>query len=215
MPIALLFVDFRTALILVAISHASGSIGRITFFRQGFNKRLFLLFGLPSVLFTLLGALLVNYISQSILKSVLGIFLVSYSAWSLLKQDLSLSPSTKNSVIGGGLSGFFAGLIGTGGVLRGAFYTAFNLEKSVYLATAAAVSLSVDVTRIPVYATSGFLSAQYYYYIPILFSLAILGSFTGRRIMQRIPQKVFRKLIFVAIMLLSIKLIYDGFSSFF
>lgn len=210
LPIALFFLDFRTALTLVAIFHMSGNIGRITFFRHGFNKRLLLIFGLPSVILTLLGALLVTYVPSDILKLVLGVFLIVFSFASLYKPEFSFSPSTKNSFVGGSLSGFFAGLIGTGGALRGAFLTAFNLEKSVYIATAAAISLAVDVTRIPVYFGSGFLQPQFYYYIPILFLLAIFGSFTGKTIVNRISQPTFRKVVLVAITLVSLKFVYDG-----
>ncbi|HDQ06684.1 MAG TPA: sulfite exporter TauE/SafE family protein [Candidatus Bathyarchaeota archaeon] len=210
LPIALFFLDFRTALTLVAVFHMSGNIGRITFFRHGFNKRLLLIFGLPSVILTLLGALLVTYVPSDILKLVLGVFLIVFSVASLYKPEISFSPSKKNSFIGGSLSGFFAGLIGTGGALRGAFLTSFNLEKSVYVATAAAISLAVDVTRIPVYFGSGFLQPQFYYYIPILFLLAISGSFTGKKIVNRISQPTFRKVVLVAITLVSLKFVYDG-----
>jgi uncharacterized membrane protein YfcA len=34
LPLALFFVDFHTALILVAISHLFGNLGRINFFKQ-------------------------------------------------------------------------------------------------------------------------------------------------------------------------------------
>ena len=44
LPIALIFVDFKTALVLVAISHLSGNVGATTFFRHGLDKRLILLF---------------------------------------------------------------------------------------------------------------------------------------------------------------------------
>jgi uncharacterized membrane protein YfcA len=164
------------ALILVAIFHISGNIGRITFFRHGFDRRLLLMFGLPSEFFTLVGALSVNYVPQLVLKLILGFFLIAYSLISLLKPDRSFTPSKKNSFIGGSLSGFFVGLMGTGGALRGAFLTSFDLEKSVYISTAAAISLDVDVNRIPVYFGSGFLEPRLYYYIPILFILAISGS---------------------------------------
>ncbi len=210
LPIALLFLDFRVALILVAIFHISGNIGRITFFRQGFNKRLLLIFGLPSVVFTLLGALLVNYTPQFFLKLILGSFLIFYSLISLLKPGLSFPPNKKNGLMGGSLSGFFAGLIGTGGALRGAFLTSFNLEKTVYISTAAAISLSVDVTRIPIYFGSGFLESQFYYYIPILFVIALLGSLTGNKIVSKIPQSKFRKFVLLVIALVSVKLVYDG-----
>jgi uncharacterized membrane protein YfcA len=129
-----------------------------------------------------------------------------------LKPGLSFTPNKKNSFIGGSLSGFFAGLIGTGGALRGAFLTSFDLKKSVYISTAAAISLAVDMTRIPIYFGSGFLEPSLFYYIPILFLLAILGSFTGKRIVGKIPQKTFKQLVLIAILLVSIKFLYDGIS---
>lgn len=210
LPVALLFFDFRVALILVAIFHISGNIGRITFFRHGFDRRLLLIFGLPSVILTLVGALLVNYTPQLFLKLILGFFLIVYSLASLLKPGFAFPPNEKTSLIGGSLSGFFAGLIGTGGALRGAFLTSFNLEKSVYISTAAAISLAVDITRIPVYFGSGFLETQFYYYIPILFVIAIMGSFTGNKILNKIPQPKFRKFVLLAIMFVSVKFVYDG-----
>ncbi|MEJ2240884.1 MAG: sulfite exporter TauE/SafE family protein [Candidatus Bathyarchaeota archaeon] len=210
LPVALFFFDFKTALILVAFFHMSGNIGRITFFRHGFNRRLLLTFGVPSIILTILGSLLINYISSEILKGVLGVFLIVFSLTSLLKPGFSFPSSTKNSVIGGSISGFFAGLIGTGGALRSAFLTSFNLKKSVYIATAAAIALAVDVTRIPIYFGSGFLEQQFYYYIPLLFFLAISGSFAGNRIVTKIPQPTFRKIVQLAIILVSIKFVYDA-----
>ena len=215
LPIALFFFDFRIALVLVAFFHLAGGIGRILFFRRSFNKRLLVIFGVPSVVLTVAGALLVNYVPQSWLKIVLGVFLIIYAVVSLVKKDVRVSANSRNAVVGGGLSGFFAGLIGTGGVLRGAFLTAFGLEKSVYIATAAVISLIVDLTRIPVYVASGFLEQQFYITVLILAVIAIPAVFVGNRIVKRIPQSAFRKTVLAAIILASIKLVYDGFSQVF
>jgi uncharacterized membrane protein YfcA len=62
LPISLLFLDFKTAIILVAFLHIFGNIGRIGFFRFGVDKTILLKFGIISVLFSLAGALLVSYI---------------------------------------------------------------------------------------------------------------------------------------------------------
>ncbi|MDD3095201.1 MAG: sulfite exporter TauE/SafE family protein [Candidatus Neomarinimicrobiota bacterium] len=210
LPIALFFYDFRTALILVAIFHISGNIGRIAFFRHGFDKKMLLRFGLPSVLLTLAGALLVQYVSQPLLKFILGVFLFLYVILFLWKPDLKAKPGIRNSLIGGGLSGFFAGLIGTGGALRGAFLSSFNLEKSVYISSAAAISLAVDITRIPVYLSSGFLPKEMLIFVPFLFLIAIAGSFIGKKIVNKIPQKIFRKIVLICVGLVSVKFIYDG-----
>ena len=199
LPLALLFFDFQTALILVAFLHIFGNVGRISFFKSGLDKRLLLIFGIPSVVFTLAGALLVSSISQTTLKSILGVFLVVYAIIFLWKEKIKLQPSVLNSLIGGSLSGFLAGLIGTGGALRGAFLTAVGLPKEKYIATAAAIALAVDVTRIPVYFAEGFLNNRYYWYIPFLFVIALAGSFTGKQIVKQVPQKTFRKIVLGAI----------------
>src|SRR3990167_4199718 len=209
LPLALLFVDFKTALVLVAFLHIFGNIGRISFFRHGLDKRIIIVFGIPSIILTLVGAFIVNYVSQEVLKGILGMFLVIYAVVSLWKEELKITPSLSNSLIGGGLSGFLAGLIGTGGALRGAFLTAFGLPKEKYIATAASIALAVDLTRIPVYLQQGFLDQKYYWYLPVLVVLAFAGSFTGKQIVQRLPQDKFKKVVLVAILLIGLKFIYD------
>lgn len=209
LPLALLFVDFKTALILVALFHIFGNLGRVSFFQHGLEKSILLRFGLPSVVFTLVGALLVSFVPQSLLKGVLGIFLTFYSLITLWKDNLQVKSTLLNSVIGGGLSGFLAGLIGTGGVLRGAFLTGFGLPKEKYIATAAAIALAVDITRIPIYLAQGFLESRFYWYIPVLLILAFAGSFTGKQIVDKIPQKQFRKIILIAILIIGLKFVFD------
>lgn len=209
LPLALLFFDFKTALVLVAFIHIVGNIGRISFFRKGLDKQLIIKFGLPSIILTLIGAMLVSFISLAVLKGILGVFLAVYASYSLWKENFHIKGSTTSSIIGGSLSGFLAGLIGTGGALRGAFLTGFGLPKEKYIATAAAIALAVDITRIPIYLSQGFLESKYYWYLPILLVLALAGSFTGRQIVKKFAYKMFRKIVLIAIMLVGIKFIYD------
>ncbi|HLD75798.1 MAG TPA: TSUP family transporter [Candidatus Norongarragalinales archaeon] len=74
LPLALFFVDFKTALVLVALFHLFGNLGRIALFRHGLNGRLLLHFGLPSVILTLAGALLValagSYTGRKLLERI-------------------------------------------------------------------------------------------------------------------------------------------------
>jgi uncharacterized membrane protein YfcA len=207
LPLSLFLFDFKTALVLVAFAHVFGNLGRITFFKHGLDKRLILLFGVPSVILTFLGAYLVVYIPQNISILILGIFLLIFSILSINNADLKFKATKNSAVFGGGLSGFFAGLIGTGGVIRGAFLTAYNLEKTKYIAVAAAIALAVDLTRIPVYIVNGFLDVQFYYFLPILLLVAIGGSYIGKRVVNKIPQEKFRIIVLIAIAIVSLSFI--------
>ena len=209
LPLALVFFDFKTALVLVALLHIFGNISRFSFFRRGLHAHMLISFGIPSVIFTIIGALSVSYLSQTILKGLLGIFLAAYALIFLVKEKLKIKSTLTNSIIGGGLSGFLAGLIGTGGALRGAFLTAFGLPKESYIATAAVIALMVDMTRIPIYFASGFLDNKHFWYIPLLFLMAIAGSYTGKNIVSHMSQKLFRKIVLLGVLAIGIKFVYD------
>ena len=210
LPITLLFVDFKTALVLVAISHISGSLGATAFFRHGLDKRLILLFGVHSIILTILGAYLVTYVPQNVLQLILGLSLLIFSIYFLLKPDFKVSASKINTIFGGSLSGFLQGLLGIGGPLRGAFLISYNLDKFKYIATLAAIAVIIDATRIPIYFLNNLLEPQFYYFIPALAMIGIMGSYTGKRIVQKIPQNIFKKFVLVGIGIASLLLIYGS-----
>ncbi len=210
LPLSLFFFNFTTALALVAFFHLFGNLSRVGFFKAGLDKKTIIKFGIPSVIFSLIGALLVKYISQDLLKGILGLFLLAYSLIFLGKEDFKIKESAFNTFLGGSLSGFLAGLIGTGGALRGAFLTSFNLSKEKYIATSAFIAIVVDATRIPAYISEGFLQSSYSWYLLFLLPIAILGSFMGKQIVAKVPQKLFKKVVLIAILLISLKFIFEG-----
>jgi uncharacterized membrane protein YfcA len=214
MPLASYFVEFKTALVLAAIFHLFGNISRITFFRHGLDKNVLLIFGIPSFVLSLLGATLVGDLSQTVLKFLLGIFLIVVSVIFLIRPKLAFPVNKKSLVLGGGISGFMAGLIGTGGALRASFLTGLKMEKEKYIATSAVIALGTDATRIPYYISSGFLPEQYYYLIPFLFGMAVVGSYIGRKIVTKIDQDKFKKMVLIGVILVSIKFIIDSIAEF-
>jgi uncharacterized protein len=210
LPLASYLLDFKTALVLVAIFHFFGNISRIAFFRHGLEKNILLLFGIPSFVLSLIGATFVGHLSQTLLEFLLGLFLIVISAIFLLNPRLSFPTNGKSLVLGGAISGFITGLIGTGGALRAAFLTGLKMEKERYIATAAVIALGTDATRIPSYISAGFLPEQYYYLILLLFAAAVAGSYVGKKVVTKINQVKFKKMVLIVIILVSIKFIIDG-----
>jgi len=210
LPVALSVFPYETALALVSVFHLFGNLGRVGFYRGGLDRRLMVMFGLPAVTMTFTGAMLVSVFPKDLLKLTVGLILVAYSAIGLTGRKVTVKPTAGRSVLGGGVYGFFSGLVGTGGPIRGAILSAFGLEQGTYIATSGAISLLVDLTRVPVYLLSGFLAPGYYWYVPLLLAVALAGSYMSRRLVDRIPADRFRVIINLAIMLVSLRLVSEA-----
>ena len=210
LPISLQFLTYKNALLLVAIYHIFGNLSRFSMFWKHRDSKIFWLFGIPSVIATVIWARLAGLIDPDILKIILWIVLSIYAAYSLLAKPLDIHISPWVWRIWWALSGFSAWLIGTWWVLRGAFMTLFKLSKESYIATIASVALLVDFTRIPLYFWQWFLDEQYYIYIPFLFVIAFIWSYIGKQIVKKIETWTLRKIIYAAIFVMSGLLVWQG-----
>jgi len=193
-PLGNFYFDFQSVLGLTAIFHLSSNLSKIFLFKKGLNKRLLLTIGIPSVAFVIVGGLLSNMINSTYLEVFLGVFLVGFSLLFLIRKSLTISPTNKNAIIGGSFSGFSAGLLGTGGAIRGLTMASFNLEKSAFIATSAFIDFMIDFSRTFVYLNNGYIHKHDLKYVPYLFLIGIVGSFIGKKILVYIPQEKFRSL---------------------
>ena len=81
---------------------------------------------------------------------------------------------------------------------------AYNLEKSAFVATSAAIDMGVDVTRAVIYMGNDYLQAKEFSYIPMLIGVSFVGSVIGKKLLQRISQDMFRKIVLILIGLIGI-----------
>jgi len=205
-PVLSLFYPFSIVLLFVGIIHLFGDIWKIIFFRKGADWKLILLFGIPGILFSYLGATLSVGSPEVLLKRLLGGFLLLYVFFLFLKQNWKIPANNHTSVMGGSLSGFFAGIFGVGGAVRGAFLAAFNLPKERYIFTSGMIALFIDITRISKYLASGtILSKELFYFLLGGIPLSLLGAFTARKIVNKVPQHYFRLVIALFLGLIALK----------
>lgn len=207
-PLAGFFFDFQTVLAVTAIMHVFSNISKLVLFHKGIDKRLMLLIGLPAVVFVLIGSWLASILFLKYAELCLGIFLVVFSAFFFWKPDFQISQTKSNAVLGGGISGFLAGLVGTGGAVRGLSLAAFNLEKNAFIATSAAIDFFVDLSRTIVYLSQGFLEKEYYSTIPVLIIIAFVGSYAGKLILKVMTNLQFKKVVLSLIFIIGIIMIW-------
>lgn len=203
-PLGNFYFDFYSVLGITALFHLSSNISKIFLFKKGLNKKLILYIGIPSVLFVSVGGLLSKHISTLALEIALGVFLIVLSTLFLIVKRLEVKPTKINTILGGTLSGFSAGMLGTGGAIRGLTMAAFNLEKSVFIATSALIDLMIDATRTVVYFNNGYIHEHDLIYIPFLLVIGLVGTYIGKRILHWIPQENFKRLSLILVLIIGI-----------
>jgi len=199
-PIASNFIDFHSVLGVTAIFHVCSNLTKISLFRHGFNKKIIIRVGLPAVLFVTVGAYVSRFLNSDYLELALSIFLITVSTLLLLLRDKSMHPSLFNAFVGGALSGFMAGLLGSGGVIRGLTLSAFNVQKNVFIATSAVIDLAVDLSRGAVYVTNGYVHKHDLYLIAILVVVSIVGTLIGKKILDYFSEARFKYFVLALIL---------------
>jgi uncharacterized protein len=199
-PIAAYFFDFHSVLGITAMFHIFSNLSKIFFFRKGIDWKIVLWIGIPAMVFVSLGALLSNLIDVTYLESTLSVFLICFSILFLIFQNVKLNPNPLNMSLGGGISGFLAGLVGTGGAIRGMLLAAFSMQKEVFIATSAFVDFGVDLSRGVVYILNGFVKLEH---LPIVFGLllvSVAGTYIGKLILVKLSEKTFRYIVLFMIL---------------
>lgn len=191
-PIASMFFDFKIVLGITAVFHVFSNLSKIGMFRKGIDKNIVLKLGIPAVILVIIGALLTIYIPQKTTELIMSFILVFLAIFLLLNQRFALKKTNTNLYLGGAISGFLAGLIGTGGAIRGLTLIAFSLEKNIFIATSAVIDLGVDSSRAIVYIANGYFLKEHLILLPFLILISLLGTWLGKKILNYTSQNVFR-----------------------
>jgi hypothetical protein len=153
----------------------------------------------------LLGALLGSRFSSPILAYILGGLLVFAGLTGLSGLASKMRFGRKIAWLGGALSGLLGGLVGNQGGIRSAAMLGFNLEAKAFVATATAIALIVDGARMPIYFfTSPETVHRLGELIGIMVAGVIIGTLAGGKILARIPDLYFRRLVSLLILALGI-----------
>ena len=203
-PLGNFYFDFHSVLGLTTLFHLSSNLSKLFLFKKGIDKQIILQLGIPAVIFVVIGGWATQYLDADLLQGILGIFLVGFSLLFLLKKQLVFQANAKNALLGGSMSGFSAGLLGTGGAIRGLTMAAFNLEKSVFIATSALIDLLIDAFRTLVYWNNGYIHQHDLIYVPFLIVIGLVGSWMGKKVLAYIPQTYFRKISLLLILIIGL-----------
>lgn len=207
-PLLALSVGTKEAVIAVSIPHLVATGIRFWMLRHNIDVQVLKNFGISSAAGGLLGALLGSHFSSPILSYILGALLIFAGLTGLTGISRKMRFGRKAAWLGGSVSGLLGGLVGNQGGIRSAALLGFNLESKTFVATATAIALIVDGARMPVYFfTSPDTVHQFGLWIALMVAGASLGTLVGGRVLARLPEIYFRRLVSLLILSLGIVMV--------
>jgi len=187
------FYDVKTAVFLVSIVHLANNILKYSLFAKHVNKEIFKRFGLISIVGAIAGSFLQGSMDREVVTLILAAVLIVVGISEFLPARYSVQIPRTYDPAGGLLSGFLGGLIGNQGAIRSAYLLGYRLEKEVFVATATAISVVIDCSRIPIYvfnqseqlesAGSNLL---------LVIGVAFIGTLIGKQVLKKISLERFR-----------------------
>jgi uncharacterized membrane protein YfcA len=204
-PLLALSVGTKEAVVAVSIPHLIATIIRLWSLRHNIDAHVLKHFGIASAAGGLLGALLGARFSSPVLAYILGALLVFAGVTGLTGVARKMLFGRKAAWLGGASSGLLGGLVGNQGGVRSAALLGFNLDAKTFVATATAIALIVDGARMPVYFfTHPDTVQRLTLWIGIMVAGCVIGTLAGGRVLRRIPEIYFRRLVSLLILALGI-----------
>jgi uncharacterized membrane protein YfcA len=193
----------------VSVPHLAATALRFWLLRRHVDRRLLWSFGLMSAAGGLAGALLHAYADSPILTAVFAGLLVFTGVMGLTGLSAKLRFRGWVAWVAGAVSGALGGLVGNQGGVRSAAMLGFDVPKHAFVATATAVGLIVDGARLPVYLlTQGREVAALWPSLLAATAGAVLGTLVGGRLLRRLPEPVYRRLVAALVLALGVSMLF-------
>ena len=194
-----IFFDIPVALTITAIVHLANNFFKLSMVHKNADKDIVLHFGVPSIVGSILGALLLYNLAElqpivtynffgkeaavTTLKLLIAVVLFYFVLFEWL-PSLRKYGISKLGITGSGLiSGFFGGLSGHQGALRSAYLINTELKKEAFIATGIVIACMVDIVRLPVYLSENSFSSLSNH-APLIISttlFAFIGAYFGAK----------------------------------
>ncbi len=204
-PLLALKTGLKLAVAAVTIPHMVGTAVRLWLLRRSVHRQILLSFGITSAAGGLIGAVLHTEASGRALAGIFGGLLIFAGLTGVTGLARRMKFKGLLAWIGGGLSGLFGGLVGNQGGIRSAAMLGLDVPRDSFVATATAIALIVDLARTPVYLyTSGSELWEIRYQILIALAGVIIGTIGGGRLLKRIPESSFLKMVSLIVLALGI-----------
>jgi hypothetical protein len=191
LPMLVFVFGVREAIPILTVAQLIGNGSRVWFNRHDLDWRVVGWFALGGVPMALVGGFLFAHAPLEALTRVLGAFLILIVVVRHLPKLRAFRTPLKGFAIIGAASSFLSALLGSVGPLMAPFFLAYGLVKGAYIGTEALSTVVMHVAKLIAYRESAVLPLHAVVSGLALGPIMVAGSFVGKRVVDRLPERVF------------------------
>lgn len=195
LPILVLVFGVRDAIPILTVAQLIGNLSRVGFNRRELDLPVVGWFALGGVPAALIGGFLFASAPLSFLTRLLGIFLITVVVYRHASKGATLRLPLRAFAMLGAVFSFLSALLGSVGPIMIPFFLAYGLVKGALIGTEALATVVMHVTKLVAYRSTAILTTTSIMVGLALGSIMILGSLVGKKILDRLPERLFVLLI--------------------
>ena len=210
LPVLVWAFGVREAVPILTVVQVVGNGARVAFNRRELVWPVVGWFSLGAVPLALLGGVLFATAPAPVLQKLLGGFLLAAVAY----RHTALGRHARITLRGfaglGAAAGFGSALLGTVGPLVAPFFLSYGLVKGAYIGTEAATALVMHAVKLGVYGGYALLTPTAVTTGALIGLVMIAGTYLGKRLVDRLPERVFPLLVEAALVVSGLLLLLAG-----
>lgn len=204
LPLVAWVLGLRSAVPVLTVTMAIGNLARIWWSRGEVDRAVVLRFAVGAVPATALGTVIYVGAPAEWLGRFVGVFLIaSVPLRRILATDLFRMRLRHFPVLGVAV-GLISGLVVTTGPLNTPFFLAYGLRRGAYVGTEAVCAMVMHLSRAAALARYALLTWEAFAVGALLGATMFAGSWLGRRLLDRMSDRVFLGVIEVLLLVMGL-----------
>lgn len=195
LPVLTLAYGIRLAVPILTVAQLIGNASRVYFNRTELNWPVVGWFALGGVPMALVGGMFFAHAPLHFLTRLLGAFLLLMVVWRHWAFAARWKPPLRSFALIGACFSFLSALLGSVGPLMAPFFLAYGLVKNAYIGTEALATVTMHITKLIAYRQFAVLPVRAILIGIALGPVMIAGSYAGKSIVNRLPARVFVRII--------------------
>ncbi len=210
LPVLVWTMGITDAVPILTVAQVIGNLSRVVMNRRELKWPVIWRFALGAVPTAVIGGIIFAKAPAGALVRFLGIFLLLMVVYRHTRWGRNIKLSLRGFVPLGAASGILSAVLGTVGPLVAPFFLAYGLIKGAYIGTEAMTAVVMHITKLGVYGSYALIGIHTLLIGLGIGAVMILGTFLGRKLLDRVPEKIFPYIIEGTLLVSGILFIVQG-----